>query len=301
VSTIILSNTEYFHRNDTFRKIINFNITFRDKVLYHIKSLYSTFVLYFVKLFNMTVSRTYIKTKNAYKVTFEVSKDKIAENQEIRLLGDFNSWDWDNAPTLLSDKDAYKVDIHLAPGKKYEYRYCINKSYWVNDDQADAYVSSPFDNIFNCVVDLPSVETAAPAKKAKVTAKPAASKAAPKAATKTTVKAAPKAAAEKAAPKAKATAKAKAVKTTKVEKIDLTKVEGIGPKIAQIFTKNGITTYEALASAKVETLKGLLTAAGSRYQMHDPTTWPKQANLLAAGKLAELKKLQDELKGGKKA
>lgn len=252
----------------------------------------------------MTISRTYIKTKNAYRVTFEVSKDKIAENQEIRLLGDFNNWNWDNAPALQSDKNAYKVEVHLAPGKKYEYRYCINKSYWVNDDEADAYVSSPFDNIFNCVVDLPSVELAVPATKSKEAAKPAA----PKAATKTSVKAAPKAtkAATKTTAKVtkaetKTTAKPKAVKVAKAEKVDLTKVEGIGPKIAEIFTKNGIATYEALASAKVDTLKGLLTAAGSRYQMHDPTTWPKQASLLATGKLAELKKLQDELKGGKKA
>lgn len=235
----------------------------------------------------MTISRTYIKTKNAYKVTFEVSKDKIAGNEEVRLLGDFNNWDWDNAPALQSVKDAYKVDLHLEPGKKYEYRYCINKTYWVNDDQADAYVNSPFDNIFNCVVDLPSVVAEAPAKK---------EKAAP-AAKKETKAAAPK---KEKTTVAKTTA-AKTPKVAKSEKIDLTKVEGIGPKIAQIFTKNGIATYEALASAKVEALKELLAEAGSRYKMHDPTTWPKQASLLAKGKLEELKKLQDELKGGKKA
>jgi len=39
----------------------------------------------------------------------------------------------------------------------------------------------------------------------------------------------------------------------------------------------------------------------SRYKMHDPTTWPKQAKLAADGKWDELKKLQDELDGGKKA
>jgi hypothetical protein len=35
--------------------------------------------------------------------------------------------------------------------------------------------------------------------------------------------------------------------------------------------------------------------------MHTPTTWPQQAKLAADGKWDELKKLQDELKGGKKA
>jgi len=46
-------------------------------------------------------------------------------------------------------------------------------------------------------------------------------------------------------------------------------------------------------------LREVLEAAGSRYRMHDPTTWPEQANLAAEGKMEELKTLQDSLKGGK--
>jgi len=67
-----------------------------------------------------------------------------------------------------------------------------------------------------------------------------------------------------------------------------------------LLTKGGIPTFEALAEAKVETLKGILADAGKRYQMHDPTTWPEQASLAAEGKWEELKTLQDELDGGKK-
>jgi len=33
--------------------------------------------------------------------------------------------------------------------------------------------------------------------------------------------------------------------------------------------------------------------------MHDPTTWPQQADLAANGKWDELKVLQDELNGGR--
>jgi len=43
-----------------------------------------------------------------------------------------------------------------------------------------------------------------------------------------------------------------------------------------------------------------LEAAGSRYKMHDPSTWPKQAELAAKGKWDQLAILQDELSGGKK-
>ena len=80
---------------------------------------------------------------------------------------------------------------------------------------------------------------------------------------------------------------------------DLKKIEGIGPKISEILTKAGIATYAQLASSESERIKEILAEAGSRYKMHDPTTWPKQAGLAAEGKWDELKALQDELQGGK--
>ena len=90
-------------------------------------------------------------------------------------------------------------------------------------------------------------------------------------------------------------------KVEKLVKVDFTKIEGVGPKIAELLTKAGHTTYESIAKEKSEKIKEVLVAAGKRYVMHDPTTWPQQAKLLAAGKMDELKKLQDALKGGKVA
>ncbi len=80
---------------------------------------------------------------------------------------------------------------------------------------------------------------------------------------------------------------------------DLKKVEGIGPKIAGLLNDSGILTFQNLADTDVEKLKDILKEAGSRYQMHDPGTWPAQAKLAAEGKWDELKKWQDELDGGK--
>ncbi len=82
---------------------------------------------------------------------------------------------------------------------------------------------------------------------------------------------------------------------------DLTKVEGIGPKIAELLQAAGINTYADLAAADAERLKGILSEAGSRYAAHDPGTWPEQAALAAAGDWDALKKLQDELDGGRRA
>ena len=80
---------------------------------------------------------------------------------------------------------------------------------------------------------------------------------------------------------------------------DFKKIEGIGPKINQIMIDGGVTTYAAMAYAKPEQLKDILAAAGNRYKMHDPTTWPQQAKLAEEGKWDELKTLQDELQAGK--
>ncbi len=80
---------------------------------------------------------------------------------------------------------------------------------------------------------------------------------------------------------------------------DLKKIEGIGPKIAGILNENGIVSFNDLANADVEKLKEILSEAGSRYRMHDPSTWPQQAKLAAEGKWDELKVLQDNLDGGR--
>lgn len=82
---------------------------------------------------------------------------------------------------------------------------------------------------------------------------------------------------------------------------DYKKIEGIGPKIAELLHKAGLASFSDLASADVDKLKGILAEAGSRYTMHDPGTWPQQSGLAAAGKWDELKVLQDELDGGKVA
>lgn len=96
---------------------------------------------------------------------------------------------------------------------------------------------------------------------------------------------------------------AKVEKAPKVEKVastqdDLTKVEGIGPKIKGLFYDAGINTFAELATTDVEKMREILAAAGKRYAIHNPTTWGQQAQMAADGKWDELKKWQDELDGG---
>ncbi|MBT8190033.1 MAG: 50S ribosomal protein L27 [Bacteroidia bacterium] len=79
---------------------------------------------------------------------------------------------------------------------------------------------------------------------------------------------------------------------------DLKKIEGIGPKTSELFIADGIVTFSDLASASQERLKSILDAAGKRYSIINPTTFPMQAALAADGKWDELKSLQDRIHGG---
>lgn len=153
-------------------------------------------------------------------------------------------------------------------------------------------------------------------KKAKA-AKPQAVQASQKAAApKTAVS--KKAAAKKATPK-KATPKKAAVAKPTVEqaeaqktparkssaasspaKGELNQLEGIGPKIAEVLGAAGIETFAQMAQATPERLRETLAAAGNRFRLADPSTWPDQAALAAAGKWDDLNKLKGQLKGGRR-
>jgi len=81
---------------------------------------------------------------------------------------------------------------------------------------------------------------------------------------------------------------------------DLTIVEGIGPKINELFNDNGIKTFAQLAAATVPQMRAILDKGGSRFRIANPSTWAQQGALAAENKWAELKKLQDKLSGGVK-
>ena len=66
---------------------------------------------------------------------------------------------------------------------------------------------------------------------------------------------------------------------------DLERIEGIGPKIAEVLRAAGLTTYAAMAAAHDHELEAILATAGLRFA---PTlsTWSVQAALLLQGDVA---------------
>lgn len=80
---------------------------------------------------------------------------------------------------------------------------------------------------------------------------------------------------------------------------DLTSIEGIGPKVAKLLEGIGITTFQQLAVSDLGKLREALDGAGYKYM--EPAGWVEQAALAAKGDAEGLQKLQDTLKGGRKA
>lgn len=218
----------------------------------------------------MALSKKYTK-KSSCLVKFSLPREVAPGAREVRILGEFNNWDWKKGTSMSISKDKFVGEIELPTGRSYEFRYCIDNSAWENDWAADGYVPTHIEGVANSVVDVAQNKRTRPTKPA----------------TKT------KAAKTK-------TTKSRATKPTRSRrKVDLTIIEGVGPKIKSLLAKAGYPGFEEVAKADPAALKAVLNAAGPRYQMHNPGTWPKQALLASQEKWDELKAYQATLKGGK--
>ena len=93
-------------------------------------------------------------------------------------------------------------------------------------------------------------------------------------------------------------AAAKAALGKAVKQNDLKVVEGIGPKIAELFHSHNVKTWQDLSQCSVEKCTEVLRAGGKRFEIHKPFTWPKQAKLAHEGQWIKLKEWQDVLDKG---
>ena len=80
---------------------------------------------------------------------------------------------------------------------------------------------------------------------------------------------------------------------------DLKIVEGIGPKIAELYNNAGVFTWKQLSETAVEKSQTILDGGGDAYKIHNPSTWAKQAEMAYNGQWTALKEYQDALDGGK--
>ncbi len=245
------------------------------------------------------LTKKYSKAETKCKVTFTLPTEAIVGAKQVNLIGDFNEWNPALAIPMKKQKDQYKITLELPTGRDYQFRYIGDNGKWANDWAADNYIPSPMDNVDNSVLSLEEVVLASTKRKSDPEAifLEAKSKSIGSEKKGKSNKEANSISDTKS--KSSGTAKKRGSTANKNTKDDLKKIEGIGPKIAEILNAAGITTFESLAAAEVTELKAILEKAGNRYKMHNPSSWGMQAEMAAKGDWEQLAKLQDELDGGK--
>ena len=196
-------------------------------------------------------------------ITFTLPAANIIGASECVLLGEFNNWNLEEGVYLKKQSDgSMAAEVELTVGEDYQYRYLLSNGRWVNDDAEKITSEMLGYPVVNCIVRVPAIT-----------------------------------ANEKIVnPK---TVKTKTAAKPVVVKDDLTKVEGIGKKIEALLYKNKIYSYKQLSKTTITNLKAILESGGSKFSMHNPGTWPKQAKLAAEAKWEDLELLQKHLKGGK--
>jgi predicted flap endonuclease-1-like 5' DNA nuclease len=82
---------------------------------------------------------------------------------------------------------------------------------------------------------------------------------------------------------------------------DLTVIEGVGPRFSGVLQDAGITTFGLLGAREPGEITAILHEEDPRLaRLADPTTWPEQAVLAAAGAWDVLEELQKGLTGGRR-
>ena len=99
----------------------------------------------------MSLQKQFLKSKQAWKVTFSVPQAAFEGAKEIKVLGDFTNWEAEKAIPMKAQNGDFLASVELEPGKAYQFRYLIDNELWENDPEADNYAPTPF-GVMNSVI-----------------------------------------------------------------------------------------------------------------------------------------------------
>ena len=106
----------------------------------------------------MSVEKHFCKKANKCKVVFHLPIKAVKRGIAVRVIGDFNNWDWETGIPMKVQNGEFIAEVELPINQSYQYRYLIDNRDWVNDWDADAYCPTEFD-VDNSVVDTHLEET----------------------------------------------------------------------------------------------------------------------------------------------
>ena len=102
----------------------------------------------------MAYTKKFLKSRAACKVKFTVDAETAGGAEEVYLVGDFNDWDHKSLSMKKRKDGSFALEMELASGKDYQFRYLTESGRWFNDDSADAYVHCAFAGGENSVIKV---------------------------------------------------------------------------------------------------------------------------------------------------
>ncbi len=102
----------------------------------------------------MSLKKTYFKTKDTCKVNFRLPKEAVNDANDVNIVGEFNDWDINATPLKKLKNGAFSGNLELQKGKEYQFRYLIDKQRWEDEQGADKFVPTPFEDAKNSVIVL---------------------------------------------------------------------------------------------------------------------------------------------------
>ena len=102
----------------------------------------------------MSIKKQRLKGKPVCKVTFRVPEEIGNSAKTAHVVGDFNGWRYSETPMKKLKSGAFSTILNLRQGREYQFRYLLDKCYWLNDVDADKLVVTPFEGSENSVISL---------------------------------------------------------------------------------------------------------------------------------------------------
>lgn len=102
----------------------------------------------------MPLTKSYLKSKPACKVTFKLPGDACEGSKSLWLMGEFNDWNTQSHPMKRLKDGSFSVGVQLESGREYQYRFLTDSGRWLNDTAADRYEFSAFAGGDNSVVSV---------------------------------------------------------------------------------------------------------------------------------------------------
>ena len=92
----------------------------------------------------MSFKKQFLKSKDICKVTFTLTPKEVENAENITIVGDFNNWNETIAPLKKFKNGNFKTTINLKRGEKFQFKYLIDGSKWINDSAADLFMPNDF-------------------------------------------------------------------------------------------------------------------------------------------------------------